>query len=193
MDRELDSAVGFLSNLLKGQNVSQEKIGLFSKTLKELLQNHYESHWFPEKPMKGSGYRCIRINGKMDPLIQRAGATCGLNGDRLRNKFPSELTLWIDPSDVSYRIGEDGSIGVIYNGQDNTQEEYSAPVQQQQQYTQLENSSQNNSNFVQQMQMELFLTACKDQFNRNGYTGSPTNFNLDNLQQFRNLTTFVSS
>jgi BTG family len=30
--------------------------------------------------------------------------------------LPAELTLWIDPYTVSYRIGENGSISVLYDG-----------------------------------------------------------------------------
>ncbi|KFQ76710.1 Protein BTG1, partial [Phoenicopterus ruber ruber] len=75
---------------------------------------HYKHHWFPLVPSKGSGYRCIRINHKMDPLIGRAAGMIGLSHERLFQLLPSELTLWVDPFEVSYRIGEDGSICVLY-------------------------------------------------------------------------------
>ncbi|MEE6480326.1 hypothetical protein FKM82_012538 [Ascaphus truei] len=75
---------------------------------------HYKHHWFPEKPCKGSGYRCIRINHKMDPLIGQAAIRMGLSSHQLFKLLPSELTLWVDPYEVSYRIGEDGSICVLY-------------------------------------------------------------------------------
>ncbi|XP_029811306.1 protein BTG1 [Suricata suricatta] len=75
---------------------------------------HYKHHWFPEKPCKGSGYRCIRINHKMDPLIGQAAQRIGLSSQELFRLLPSELTLWVDPYEVSYRIGEDGSICVLY-------------------------------------------------------------------------------
>ncbi|KPP58231.1 protein BTG2-like, partial [Scleropages formosus] len=75
---------------------------------------HYKHHWFPEKPQKGSGYRCIRINHEMDPLIGRAANQVGLSAHRLFELLPRELTLWVDPFEVSYRIGEDGSICVLY-------------------------------------------------------------------------------
>ncbi|KAK1340849.1 hypothetical protein QTO34_017244 [Cnephaeus nilssonii] len=78
------------------------------------LPKHYKHHWFPEKPCKGSGYRCIRINHKMDPLIGQAAQRIGLSSQELFRLLPSELTLWVDPYEVSYRIGEDGSICVLY-------------------------------------------------------------------------------
>lgn len=74
----------------------------------------YKHHWFPLAPSKGSGYRCIRINHKMDPLIGEAAGMIGLSHERLFQLLPSELTLWVDPFEVSYRIGENGSICVLY-------------------------------------------------------------------------------
>lgn len=50
----------------------------------------------------------------MDPIITQAGEAIGIKGDLLKSLFPCELTLWIDPSEVSYRIGENGSICVLY-------------------------------------------------------------------------------
>jgi len=54
----------------------------------------------------------------MDPLLAKAGDLCGLSNTDLFEMLPNELTLWVDPKEVSYRIGEDGSIGVLYNPDD---------------------------------------------------------------------------
>ncbi|XP_008948151.1 PREDICTED: protein BTG1-like, partial [Merops nubicus] len=75
---------------------------------------HYQHHWFPLESSRGSGYRCIRINHKIDPLVGKAAEKVGLSYERLFQLLPSELTLWVDPFEVSYRIGEDGSICVLY-------------------------------------------------------------------------------
>ncbi|XP_048213266.1 protein BTG2 [Perognathus longimembris pacificus] len=112
---EIAAAVGFLSSLLRTRGcVSEQRLAVFSAALQEALTEHYKHHWFPEKPAKGSGYRCIRINHKMDPIISKVASQIGLSQPQLHQLLPSELTLWVDPYEVSYRIGEDGSICVLY-------------------------------------------------------------------------------
>ncbi|XP_031412883.1 protein BTG2, partial [Meleagris gallopavo] len=104
-----------VSGLLRTRGcVSEQQLQVFSGALREALAEHYKHHWFPEKPFKGSGYRCIRINHKMDPIISKAASQIGLSLPQLYQLLPSELTLWVDPYEVSYRIGEDGSICVLY-------------------------------------------------------------------------------
>lgn len=97
-------------------NISEKQLDLFRRSLTTILRNRYKEHWFPEHPNRGSGYRCIRINShKMDPIIIQAGMAVGLHVSRLCRFFPSEFTLWIDPQEVSYRIGENGSICIIHD------------------------------------------------------------------------------
>nr|XP_033773273.1 protein BTG2 [Geotrypetes seraphini] len=112
---EVAVAVSFVARLLRSRGrVSDEQLRLFGRALREALTEHYRHHWFPEKPSKGSGYRCIRINRRMDPIIGKVASRTGLGSQELHRLLPSELTLWIDPFEVSYRIGEDGSICVLY-------------------------------------------------------------------------------
>ncbi|XP_063796773.1 protein BTG1-like isoform X1 [Pseudophryne corroboree] len=115
MKTEISTAAVFITKLLKTSGVIQEpQLQQFCQSLQESMKDHYKQHWFPQVPCKGSGYRCLRINHKMDPLIGRAARYIGLSHQRLFQLLPSELTLWVDPFEVSYRIGEDGSICVLY-------------------------------------------------------------------------------
>ncbi|KAM8930391.1 protein BTG1-like [Pelodytes ibericus] len=117
MKTEISTAASFITRLLKTSGVIEDvQLQLFCQSLQESLKDHYKQHWFPQIPCKGSGYRCLRINHKMDPLIGRAAGHIGLSHQRLFQLLPSELTLWVDPFEVSYRIGEDGSICVLYEG-----------------------------------------------------------------------------
>jgi protein Tob/BTG len=66
---EIGATVSFISKFLRTKGLTRERqLQTFSQNLQELLAEHYKHHWFPEKPCKGSGYRCISINHKMDPL-----------------------------------------------------------------------------------------------------------------------------
>ncbi|XP_028811366.1 protein BTG1 [Denticeps clupeoides] len=118
MKPEISAAVGFLSRFLRVKgHVNDRQLQTFSQSLQDILAEQYQHHWFPDRPFKGSGYRCIRINHKMDPLVGQAGQRIGLTIQQLYLLLPSELTLWVDPFEVSYRIGEDGSICVLYESQ----------------------------------------------------------------------------
>jgi len=120
MKLELQSAANFLVHLIRrrhtGSDVQLEK---FRVAIVEVLRRRYRDHWFPEKPCKGSGYRCIRINGKIDPIIAQAAEIVGMPTNTIHQTFPSELTMWIDPLEVSYRIGENGSICILYEYKEN--------------------------------------------------------------------------
>uniref|UniRef100_A0A8C4PYK1 B-cell translocation gene 1, anti-proliferative n=1 Tax=Eptatretus burgeri TaxID=7764 RepID=A0A8C4PYK1_EPTBU len=114
MKLEIESAVTFVASLLRASSLHDPQLDSFSRSLCQLLAERYQQHWFPDKPCKGSAYRCIRINHKMDPLLGQAAICIGLSTEQLFRLLPRELTLWIDPFEVSYRIGEDGSICVLY-------------------------------------------------------------------------------
>ncbi|XP_058122181.1 protein Tob1 [Anopheles ziemanni] len=115
---EVNSAADFLMNLLrvrKANQLSESQLQHFKGSLEQILTRHFQRHWYPDVPNKGSAYRCLRINGKMDPIIEKAGHAVGLNTVILRKLLPLELTIWIDPDEVSYRIGENGTICVLYD------------------------------------------------------------------------------
>lgn len=133
---EINSAVRFLSNILHSTDVSNslspDQLAAFRQSLESAFATRYRDHWFPDRPSRGSAYRCVRIaNRKLDRLLAGAGAEVGLSEPLLQRLLPTELTLWVDPDEVSYRIGEDGSVGVIYDaraaGDANGMSEHSEP------------------------------------------------------------------
>jgi protein Tob/BTG len=81
MRLELQSASNFLVHLIRlgRRNVNDSQLEKLGLAFVELLRRRYRDHWFVEKPFKGSGYRCIRINGKMDPVIAQAGESVGIS------------------------------------------------------------------------------------------------------------------
>lgn len=111
MKSEVSTACRFLFLMLRSSNrISEPKLKKFTSKIEELLCERYKTHWHPQNPLLGSGFRCIRINNSaMDPIVLNAALLTGLSNTELSG-LPEELTLWIDPNEVCFRIGENGSI-----------------------------------------------------------------------------------
>ena len=121
MKLEIQSASNFITHLIRlkhQKKVSEGKLFKFRQYLINGMKMRYRDHWFPEKPQKGCGYRTIRCNDKLDPLIAQAGEVCGLSEDLFEKKTFPMFILWINPKDVSYRFGEYGSIYTLYEHTD---------------------------------------------------------------------------
>lgn len=116
MKLEIDSAANFINGLLRSR-LTPSDLARFTDSFRSVLSTRYSDHWFPDKPFKGSAFRCIRIvKRRLDPVLALAASGAGLTESTLLDVLPSELTLWVDPADVCYRFGEDGSIGNLYSG-----------------------------------------------------------------------------
>lgn len=121
---EVRHASKFLRDLLcRNGTVSQERLEKFCQNLEDLLFAKYKNHWHPNKPQQGSAYRCLRIAyNTMDPTIATAAVQSGVSKEDLFRTLPAELTIWIDPNEVSYRIGEDGSICELFEASRDAQQ-----------------------------------------------------------------------
>lgn len=189
---EVTSAANFLVRLVRLNKesgvLSDHQLEMYRAALIETLRMRYREHWFPEKPCKGSGYRCIRINGKMDPVLVQAGDLVGLPGGFLHSLFPSELTMWIDPREVSYRIGENGSICVLYDEREMEETMRKAKASGSLSSTPNSSTSPSPSLSSDSPQMEADPTGCKESMRS-------MDFMMDarNILAFDHLAAYVSS
>ncbi|XP_073511438.1 protein BTG4-like [Phyllobates terribilis] len=107
MRQELLTGVDYIKTVgNRFQKLDSAKMDIFGEHLTEILCKKYTGHWYPETPMKGQAYRCIRINGQdKDESILEA---CALSQIRYYDlALPKEFTVWIDPFEVSCRLGEE--------------------------------------------------------------------------------------
>ncbi|XP_075462797.1 uncharacterized protein LOC142498172 [Ascaphus truei] len=106
MREELLAGVRYLKSLISNsQQLDLHKVETFEEKLAEVLCKRYTGHWYPETPMKGQAYRCIRINRQQeDESLLEACAQSGLKYSDL--PLPKEMTMWIDPYEVCCRMGE---------------------------------------------------------------------------------------
>jgi protein Tob/BTG len=86
------------------------RVNMFGEQMIKHIRIKFQGHWYPERPTKGSAYRSIRISKeKVDRVIINAAIDVGLDLQEILDTLPNDLTIWIDPGEVSYRIGEKGS------------------------------------------------------------------------------------
>lgn len=118
MRRATGVAANFLSRFLS-RGVEELKRRDFIICLEQLLASRLEHHWYPNQPFKGQAYRCIRLNqsSHKEALIETAIIVAGLTYSDIQ--LPLELTVWIDPDSVAYRIGEnEGSLCTLLSFED---------------------------------------------------------------------------
>ncbi|NWI73643.1 B910 protein, partial [Dryoscopus gambensis] len=107
MKDEIAAAVFFVTKLVKREGkLGKEEVEKFAARLTTVLFEKYKNHWHPDNPWRGQAFRCIRINKQQpwDPLLDQACAESGVDFTKLG--LPEELTVWVDPFEVSCRYGE---------------------------------------------------------------------------------------
>ena len=104
MEIELRIAVEFLLSFVVNKFDVRGTEG-FVKTLIKLLKEKFEGHWYPDHPNKGSAYRCISLCHQLDSVLIKAALETGFDVKLLEQSLPSRLDVWVDPKEVSYRIG----------------------------------------------------------------------------------------
>lgn len=114
---EIKSACQFLIKYIS-PHVSESQTKLFGLILSTLLHAKYASHWDPKNPNKGNAYRAITIFSEcLDSTIMSAANAANI--PNIGKYLPGELCLWIDPFNVSYKVGDRGNIITLYESNEN--------------------------------------------------------------------------
>ncbi|KAJ8256949.1 hypothetical protein COCON_G00191010 [Conger conger] len=107
MKEEIAATVFFVTRLAKKHGrLDRRRREKFAVELTSVLFDHYKSHWYPNNPSKGQAFRCLRMNKAQlkDPIVERACSQSNIEHDDLG--LPKEITIWVDPGEVSCRYGE---------------------------------------------------------------------------------------
>ena len=105
MHVEVKVAQNFVLNFLYNK-LPRRRVNLFGEELESALRDKFADHWYPDKPFKGSAFRCLKITDPADPVLNRAARESGNPVPDIVENLPTDLAIWIDPGEVSYRMGE---------------------------------------------------------------------------------------
>ena len=114
MHTEIQVALRFVISFLYNK-LPRRRVNLFGEELEAALRDKFHSHWYPDKPFKGSAYRCLKITDPADPVLNRAARESGNPVADIIENLPADLAVWIDPGEVSYRMGEKGAVKILYS------------------------------------------------------------------------------
>lgn len=113
MHLEVKVALNFIVSYLYNK-LPRRRADLFGEELERILVSRFEGHWYPDAPLRGSAFRCLHLGAPRDPVVDLAARRSGLDTEEVRANVPPELSIWIDPYEVSYQIGEKGAVKVLY-------------------------------------------------------------------------------
>ncbi|CAG2109596.1 unnamed protein product [Medioppia subpectinata] len=115
MHVEIQVALNFLISFLYNK-LPRRRVNQFGEELENALKIKFEGHWYPEKPYKGSAYRCVRCSPPLDPTVfETAARASGMDLSDIQENLPQELSIWVDPGEVSYRMSEKGPVKILYS------------------------------------------------------------------------------
>jgi protein Tob/BTG len=118
MKIEIEHAVTFIVDSIRGKlpATSKDKLLAMKQKLTYRLEERYHNHWYTDKPLKGSAFRCINVSiddRVIDVALRTASAEIAMPESSLFAVFPKGLALWVDPGDVSGQMGK-GPVFPIY-------------------------------------------------------------------------------
>uniref|UniRef100_A0A8D8Y980 Protein Tob2 n=1 Tax=Cacopsylla melanoneura TaxID=428564 RepID=A0A8D8Y980_9HEMI len=113
MHVEVQVALNFVISYLYNK-LPRRRVNIFGEELEKALKEKFSGHWYPGKPLKGSAFRCLKTGDPIDPVLEIAARESGVAIQDVLENLPSELAVWVDPGEVSYRIGEKGDVKILY-------------------------------------------------------------------------------
>lgn len=114
MHIEVQVALNFVISYLYNK-LPRRRVNIFGEELEKALKDKFSGHWYPDKPFRGSAYRCLKTGDPVDAVLDRAARESGIPIQDILENLPEELAVWVDPGEVSYRIGEKGAVKILYS------------------------------------------------------------------------------
>ncbi|KAJ2238485.1 hypothetical protein H4R99_000014 [Coemansia sp. RSA 1722] len=114
MQTEIENAANFWLRFIQDSVVPPEKKDALRTALIEVLGEKYTGHWHLDQTNVGSGYRSISNWRSLDQVFVHAAQKSNVQVEVLERHLPRDLVLWCDPYNVTYRVGDHGTVFTIY-------------------------------------------------------------------------------
>lgn len=96
--------------------LSKDQVVFFQKTLSDVLEDKYTSHWYIDDPERGSAFRSIiHDNRTVDHVLLEAAAKAKI--PNVKSRLPSDVIMWVDPLQIQVQFSHSPRRQLIYGKQ----------------------------------------------------------------------------
>lgn len=100
MHIEVQVALNFVISYLYNK-LPRRRVNIFGEELEKALKDKFRGHWYPDRPCRGSAFRCLKTGGPLDPVLERAARESGVPVRDVLEHLPRDLAVWVDPGKMS--------------------------------------------------------------------------------------------
>jgi len=85
--------------------MSKATATLFLERLYAMLHTRCTNAWYPDEPLRGSGYRSLSFDAMADPMLVRSGLEAGISAIELSDRLAHTrgTVMFINPGEVRVR------------------------------------------------------------------------------------------
>lgn len=106
MHIEVQVALNFVISYLYNK-LPRRRVNIFGEELEKALKDKFRGHWYPDRPCRGSAFRCLKTGGPLDPVLERAARESGVPVRDVLEHLPRDLAVWVDPGKHYYLLSAD--------------------------------------------------------------------------------------
>lgn len=103
MHIEVQVALNFVISYLYNK-LPRRRVNIFGEELEKALKDKFRGHWYPDRPCRGSAFRCLKTGGPLDPVLERAARESGVPVRDVLEHLPRDLAVWVDPGKHYYLL-----------------------------------------------------------------------------------------
>lgn len=100
MHIEVQVALNFVISYLYNK-LPRRRVNIFGEELEKALKDKFRGHWYPDRPCRGSAFRCLKTGGPLDPVLERAARESGVPVRDVLEHLPRDLAVWVDPGKMA--------------------------------------------------------------------------------------------
>lgn len=114
MKQEIENAVSFWLKYIPDTALPTDHKERFRQAFTRILTDKFTGHWHPTTTHKGSGYRSISNWRSIDHTLADAAQQTQVSPELLDKCMPRDIVMWCDPYNVTYRVGDYGTVYTVY-------------------------------------------------------------------------------